>query len=209
MSSFLFFFLLACLSGASSQQASMQVESLQEQLSRVVKQRDDALIQLRTSQEQVNQYAVSLSNLQMVLEQFQQGKLAASTSRLSVHTCILSVVVSMLWLIFTILTVHLVPVVWQLKSILPIILLFFSVSHPEEKAMYSAELDKLKREKEEWRTKAQRLEDQASALQVNQQSITGQRIHSIYLYPTYAINSEALKWKHIPIYISMTAVSKP
>eukprot|EP00064_Thunnus_orientalis_P017772 superscaffoldBa00003868_g17858 len=111
---------LATSSNASenaSQQASMQVESLQEQLSRVVKQRDDALIQLRTSQEQVNQYAVSLSNLQMVLEQFQQGKLAASTS--------------------------------------------------QEKAMYSAELDKLKREKEEWRTKAQRLEDQASALQMN------------------------------------------
>lgn len=54
----------------------MQVESLQEQLSNVVKQRDDALLQLRTSQEQVRQYAVSLSNLQMVLEQFQQGKLA-------------------------------------------------------------------------------------------------------------------------------------
>ncbi|XP_053192155.1 thyroid receptor-interacting protein 11 [Scomber japonicus] len=93
----------------ASQQASMQVESLQEQLSGVVKQRDDALIQLRTSQEQVNQYAVSLSNLQMVLEQFQQ----------------------------------------------------------EEKAMYSAELDKLKKEREQWKTKAQRLEDQASALQMN------------------------------------------
>lgn len=52
----------------------MQVESLQEQLNGVVKQRDDALLHLRTSQEQVNQYAVSLSNLQMVLEQFQQGK---------------------------------------------------------------------------------------------------------------------------------------
>lgn len=52
----------------------MQVESLQEQLIGVVKQRDDALAKLRTSQEQVNQYAVSLSNLQMVLEQFQQGK---------------------------------------------------------------------------------------------------------------------------------------
>lgn len=59
---------------SSSQQASMQVESLQEQLIGVVKQRDNALAQLRTSQEQVNQYAVSLSNLQMVLEQFQQGK---------------------------------------------------------------------------------------------------------------------------------------
>lgn len=54
----------------------MQVESLQEQLSGAVKQRDDALAHLRTSQEQVNQYAVSLSNLQMVLEQFQQGKSA-------------------------------------------------------------------------------------------------------------------------------------
>ena len=52
----------------------MQVESLQEQLSGAVKQRDDALAQLRTSQDQVNQYAVSLSNLQMVLEQFQQGE---------------------------------------------------------------------------------------------------------------------------------------
>uniref|UniRef100_A0A8C2WPE8 Thyroid hormone receptor interactor 11 n=1 Tax=Cyclopterus lumpus TaxID=8103 RepID=A0A8C2WPE8_CYCLU len=94
---------------ASSQQASMQVESLQEQLTRVVKQRDEALISLRTSQEQVNQYAVSLSNLQMVLEQFQQ----------------------------------------------------------EEKAMYSAELDRLKKEKDEWKRKALRLEDQASSLQVN------------------------------------------
>ncbi|XP_044023354.1 thyroid receptor-interacting protein 11 [Siniperca chuatsi] len=93
----------------ASQQASMQVESLQEQLNGVVKQRDDALIHLRTSQEQVNQYAVSLSNLQMVLEQFQQ----------------------------------------------------------EEKTMYSAELERHKKEKEEWRRKAQRLEDQASALQIN------------------------------------------
>ncbi|KAM6913211.1 thyroid receptor-interacting protein 11 isoform 2-T2 [Xenentodon cancila] len=93
----------------ASQQATMQVESLQEQLIGVVKQRDDALAQLRTSQEQVNQYAVSLSNLQMVLEQFQQ----------------------------------------------------------EEKAMYSAELDKHKKEKEEWRRKALMLEDQASALQIN------------------------------------------
>ncbi|XP_077394729.1 thyroid receptor-interacting protein 11 [Festucalex cinctus] len=94
---------------SASQQASMQVESLQEQLSGVVKQRDDALLQLGTSQEQVKQYAVSLSNLQMVLEQFQQ----------------------------------------------------------EEKAMYSAELDKLRKEKEEWQKKADKLEDQASALQIN------------------------------------------
>ncbi|TNN64169.1 Thyroid receptor-interacting protein 11 [Liparis tanakae] len=84
----------------ASQQASMQVESLQEQLTRVVKQRDEALVSLRTSQEQVNQYAVSLSNLQM-------------------------------------------------------------------KAMFSAELDRLKKEKDEWKRKALRLEDQASSLQIN------------------------------------------
>ncbi|XP_059421982.1 thyroid receptor-interacting protein 11-like [Carassius carassius] len=94
---------------SASQQASLQVESLQEQLNGVVRQRDEALIQLRASQDQVNQYAVSLSNLQMVLEQFQQ----------------------------------------------------------EEKAMYSAELEKHKREKEEWRTKAENLHDQAAALQIN------------------------------------------
>lgn len=50
------------------------MESLQEQLNGAVRQRDEALIQFRASQDQVNQYAVSLSNLQMVLEQFQQGK---------------------------------------------------------------------------------------------------------------------------------------
>uniref|UniRef100_A0A3B4X974 Thyroid hormone receptor interactor 11 n=1 Tax=Seriola lalandi dorsalis TaxID=1841481 RepID=A0A3B4X974_SERLL len=91
----------------SSQQATMQVESLQEQLSGAVKQRDDLLAQLRTSQEQVSQYAVSLSNLQMVLEQFQQ---------------------------------------------------VYSLQIP---------LEKHKREKEEWRRKAVKLEDQASALQMN------------------------------------------
>ncbi|KAF4105936.1 thyroid receptor-interacting protein 11 [Onychostoma macrolepis] len=94
---------------SASQQASLQVESLQEQLNGAVRQRDEALIQLCASQDQVNQYAVSLSNLQMVLEQFQQ----------------------------------------------------------EEKAMYSAELEKHKREKEEWRTKAENLQDQAAALQIN------------------------------------------
>ncbi|KTF74970.1 hypothetical protein cypCar_00018394 [Cyprinus carpio] len=104
---------------SASQQASLQVESLQEQLNGAVRQRDEALIQLRASQDQVNQYAVSLSNLQMVLEQFQQGKHA-----------------------------H-----------------YFCYS--KEKAMYSAELEKHKREKEEWRNKAENLQDQAAALQIN------------------------------------------
>ncbi|KAK6481259.1 thyroid receptor-interacting protein 11-like [Huso huso] len=94
---------------SASHQASMQVESLQEQLNTVVRQRDETLIQLNMSQEQVKQYAVSLSNLQMVLEQFQQ----------------------------------------------------------EEKAMYSAELEKHKKEKAEWKRKAEKLGDRVSSLQTN------------------------------------------
>ncbi|XP_023691785.1 thyroid receptor-interacting protein 11 isoform X1 [Paramormyrops kingsleyae] len=94
---------------SASQQASLQVESLQEQLTEAMRQRDEALAQLHISQEQLNQYAVSLSNLQMVLEQFQQ----------------------------------------------------------EEKALYSAELEKHKKEKAELRRKVEMLEDQAAALQVN------------------------------------------
>lgn len=112
----------------------MQVESLQEQLSMVVKQRDDTLLQLRTSQEQVNQYAVSLSNLQMVLEQFQQGGAAETFQPF-----------------------------FLLQTLNP---LSFLLS--EEKSMYTAELEKHRREKEEWRRKAVLLQEQASALQVRQ-----------------------------------------
>lgn len=36
--------------------------------------------------------------------------------------------------------------------------------------MYSAELERHRKEKEEWKRKADRLEDQASALQVNSRS---------------------------------------
>lgn len=43
---------------------------------------------------------------------------------------------------------------------------------PEEKAMYSAELERHKKEKEEWKRKAERVEDQASALQVNRRDLT-------------------------------------
>ena len=37
----------------------------------------------------------------------------------------------------------------------------------EEKAMYSSELEKHKREKEDWKKRAERAEEQASALKVN------------------------------------------
>ncbi|NXN96975.1 TRIPB protein, partial [Rhinopomastus cyanomelas] len=60
----------------ASHQASLQVESLQEQLNVVTKQRDETVLQLTILQDQVKQYALSLANLQMVLEQFQQEEKA-------------------------------------------------------------------------------------------------------------------------------------
>lgn len=91
----------------ASHQASLQVESLQEQLNVISKQRDETSLQLSMSQEQVKQYALSLSNLQMVLEHFQQ----------------------------------------------------------EEKAMYSAELEKNKQLIAEWKKKAENLEERLLLLQ--------------------------------------------
>ncbi|XP_067403184.1 thyroid receptor-interacting protein 11 isoform X2 [Emydura macquarii macquarii] len=91
----------------ASHQASLQVESLQEQLNLVSRQRDETVLQLTLSQDQVKQYALSLANLQMVLEQFQQ----------------------------------------------------------EEKAMYSAELEKHQKETAEWRKKAEKLEGTIESLQ--------------------------------------------
>uniref|UniRef100_A0A8C6Z3L7 Thyroid hormone receptor interactor 11 n=1 Tax=Nothoprocta perdicaria TaxID=30464 RepID=A0A8C6Z3L7_NOTPE len=93
----------------ASHQASIQVESLQEQLNLVTKQRDETVLQLTISQDQVKQYALSLANLQMVLEQFQQ----------------------------------------------------------EEKAMYSAELEKHQKQTSEWKEKAQKLEEKVVSLQEN------------------------------------------
>nr|XP_020657854.1 thyroid receptor-interacting protein 11 [Pogona vitticeps] len=91
----------------ASHQATMQVESLQEQLDIVTKERDETVLQLKMSQDQVKQYAMSLANLQMVLEQFQR----------------------------------------------------------EEKAMYSAELQKHQKQIAEWKEKAAQLEDKVVSLQ--------------------------------------------
>ena len=57
-----------------SLQASKQTESLQQQLHTLSEQRDKAVLQLASVQDQANQYSAQLSNLQMVLEQFQQGE---------------------------------------------------------------------------------------------------------------------------------------
>jgi predicted nucleic acid-binding Zn-ribbon protein len=51
--------------------SAKQVENLQIQLHTLAEQRDNALFQLSTAQETISSYASSLSNLQMVLEQFQ------------------------------------------------------------------------------------------------------------------------------------------
>ncbi|KAM4853054.1 LOW QUALITY PROTEIN: thyroid receptor-interacting protein 11 [Thomomys bottae] len=91
----------------ASHQANVQVESLQEQLNMVSKQRDETALQLSVSREQVKQYATSLANLQMVLEHFQQ----------------------------------------------------------EEKAMYSAELEKQKQLITDWKKKAENLEGKVFSLQ--------------------------------------------
>ncbi|XP_062954314.1 thyroid receptor-interacting protein 11-like [Cynocephalus volans] len=66
----------------ASHQASVQVESLQEQLNVVSKQRDETALQLLVSQEQVKQYTLSLANLQMVLEQFQEKEKAMYSAEL-------------------------------------------------------------------------------------------------------------------------------
>ena len=54
-------------------QASVQVDSLQQHVHQLAEQRDNAVMQLASVQETSNQYATSLGNLQMVLEQFQLG----------------------------------------------------------------------------------------------------------------------------------------
>ncbi|XP_067894793.1 thyroid receptor-interacting protein 11 isoform X2 [Heterodontus francisci] len=72
----------SCAVENASHQASLQVESLQEQLQTIAKQRDEAVMQLNMSQEQVKQYAMSLTNLQMVIEQFQQEEKAMYATEL-------------------------------------------------------------------------------------------------------------------------------
>ncbi|XP_023224958.1 thyroid receptor-interacting protein 11-like [Centruroides sculpturatus] len=58
----------------ANQHANMQLESLQEQLSLIVKQRDRAQNQVSEYEDKVQQYAASLANLQLVLEQFQKER---------------------------------------------------------------------------------------------------------------------------------------
>ena len=65
-----------------SRQASVQIENLQEQLQTIAAQRDRAVMDLASSQEQAHQYQTSLNNLQLVLEQFQRGRANIDQSQL-------------------------------------------------------------------------------------------------------------------------------
>ena len=61
------------LTAISDRQAIVQRESFQEQLHVIASQRDQAIKQSSTAQEQAIQYSEALLNLQMVLEHFQHG----------------------------------------------------------------------------------------------------------------------------------------
>ena len=61
------------LNDIPSETVTQQLQGLQQQLYAMAKERDDTVMQLAQSHEKNTQYATSLANLQMVLEQFQQG----------------------------------------------------------------------------------------------------------------------------------------
>ncbi|VTJ80646.1 Hypothetical predicted protein [Marmota monax] len=68
-------------SSNASHQASVQVESLQKQVCLLSQERDENALQLLLYQEQGKQYAMSLTNLQMVLEHFQQEEKAVYSGK--------------------------------------------------------------------------------------------------------------------------------
>eukprot|EP00106_Octopus_bimaculoides_P003038 XP_014770480.1 PREDICTED: thyroid receptor-interacting protein 11-like [Octopus bimaculoides] len=65
---------------SAGQHSSAQINSLNQQLHAMASQRDNAYLQLSTYQEQCKQYATSLMNLQMVLEQFQAERESQMTA---------------------------------------------------------------------------------------------------------------------------------
>ncbi|XP_046318891.1 thyroid receptor-interacting protein 11-like [Marmota monax] len=70
-------------SSKASHQASVQIESLQEQLRMVSQQRDENAQQLSLSQARVRQYALSSTNLQRVLKHFQEEEKAMYSAELA------------------------------------------------------------------------------------------------------------------------------
>ncbi|CAN0395985.1 unnamed protein product [Lampetra fluviatilis] len=72
-------------SESTSYEASMRADMLQEQLRAVSLQRDTAVQQCNAARQQAQQYAASLSNLQTVLEQFQQEEKSMYATELEKH----------------------------------------------------------------------------------------------------------------------------
>ncbi|XP_041453296.1 thyroid receptor-interacting protein 11-like isoform X1 [Lytechinus variegatus] len=70
---------------SASKEASVQIDSLRDQLSAMTDQKDQALMQLAMVQSESEEYILSLNNLQMVLEQFQQEKEASIASEVEVY----------------------------------------------------------------------------------------------------------------------------
>lgn len=69
---------------SASQRASVQVESLQEQLREISAKRDDAVLRLHAAEEAAEQHQHSLATLQQVLQDFQKGQareIAEATER--------------------------------------------------------------------------------------------------------------------------------
>lgn len=58
---------------SASVRANQQVETLQQQLGLIVQQRDDLQNKISVAEDKVLSYSASLTNLQLVLEQFQRG----------------------------------------------------------------------------------------------------------------------------------------
>ncbi|XP_071963776.1 uncharacterized protein [Antedon mediterranea] len=69
----------------ASFEATAQIESLLDQLHAITAQKEDAHIQLAAAHEQIQQYADSMANLEMVLEQFQQEKDAVMQTEIEQH----------------------------------------------------------------------------------------------------------------------------
>ncbi|OXU27879.1 hypothetical protein TSAR_003871 [Trichomalopsis sarcophagae] len=70
---------------SASVRANQQVETLQQQLALIVQQRDDLQNKISSAEDKVLSYSASLTNLQLVLEQFQRDKekdIQAATEKL-------------------------------------------------------------------------------------------------------------------------------
>lgn len=63
---------------SASIRANQQVETLQQQISLIVQQRDEIQSKLSAAEDKVLSHTASLTNLQIVLEQFQRGKLLSN-----------------------------------------------------------------------------------------------------------------------------------